>query len=75
VERHELVAHTVDSANEEGAAGIAFNLLSQFGNAIIDRPVGGAPAPRPGRTDELLTRENDARMHHHKLQNLEFPQG
>ena len=52
----------------------AFNLLSKFGNAIIDGPVCGTPAPRPRRADEFLARENNARMHHHKLQNLEFPQ-
>ena len=73
--RHELVAHTVDGANEEGAAGIAFDLLPKFGNAVINRAVSSALAPGPCRSNEFLARDNDAGMPHKKLQNLKFPQG
>ena len=74
VKRHELVADSVDGANEDRAIRIDLDFLAQPGNAVIDGAIAGALSFRPRRADQSLARDDDAWACYQELQHLELPQ-
>ena len=75
IEGDELVAHSVNRADEKGAVRIVFDLLAQPGDAVIDSAIAGALSFRPGRADQFLARNNDTWTRDEELQHLELSHG